>query len=101
MNVYLKNKKHVLKLLIMVGVARLNNCPIKHWEGMKHLVALEAKQGEVARNCAMRVLVTTLSHNGNGGEVGVARRLVSSYFFHCFQQFSNVQLSFWIIFHLF
>jgi len=58
-NVYLKNKKHVLKLLIKVGVARLNNCPIKHSEGMKHLIALEAKQGEITRNCAMRALVTT------------------------------------------
>jgi hypothetical protein len=43
---------------------------------MKRLIALEAKQSEVARNHAMRALVSTPSHFGHGGEVGTIGRLV-------------------------
>jgi hypothetical protein len=32
---FLKNKKHDLKFFIEVGASRLNDCPIKHCEGMK------------------------------------------------------------------
>jgi hypothetical protein len=41
--------------------------------------ALEAKQGEVAKNRAMKALINTLSHSSHGGELGVARRLVTCY----------------------
>jgi hypothetical protein len=37
---------------------------------MKRIVALEAKQGEVTKYCAMRAL-GTLSHFGHDGELGV------------------------------
>jgi hypothetical protein len=75
-NVYLKNRRHAFKLLIEVGEARLDDCAKEHWENMKHLVALEAKQGEASQNCAIHKLVTTPSHYGHSGEVGVTQRLV-------------------------
>jgi hypothetical protein len=75
-NVYLKNRRHVLKLLIEAGEARPNDCAKEHWENMKRLIASKAKQGEVAQNCAICKLVTTPNHFGHGGEARVAQRLV-------------------------
>jgi hypothetical protein len=43
---------------------------------MKCLIALEAKQDEATKNCAMKALVNTPNHFSCGGEVGIARRLV-------------------------
>jgi hypothetical protein len=42
-NVYLKNRRHVLKLLIEANVARPKDCTDDQWESMKCLIALEAK----------------------------------------------------------
>ncbi len=39
MNVYLKNKRHGLKLLIDASAPRPNECVEEHWEGMKHIIA--------------------------------------------------------------
>ncbi len=39
MNVYLKNKRHGLKLLIEASAPRPNECVEEHWEGMKHIIA--------------------------------------------------------------
>jgi hypothetical protein len=55
-----------------------NNCVEDHRENMKRLIASEAKQGEVVKNCAMRALVSTPRHFDHGGEIGVARQLVKS-----------------------
>ncbi len=99
-NVFLKNRRHGLKLLIEAGGARPNDCAEEHWENMKRLITSEAKRGEAARNRAMRARVNTLrrsgrcgevgsnhamktrdnasSHSGHGGEVGAAGRLESS-----------------------
>jgi hypothetical protein len=76
-NVYLKNRQHSLKLFIEAGESRPKNCNEEHWESMKCLVASEAKQGEVAKYCAMHALVATPSHYGCRGEVGIVGRLVS------------------------
>ncbi len=43
---------------------------------MKHLITLEAKQGKVANNHAMRACVMILSHYGRGGELGAVGKLV-------------------------
>jgi hypothetical protein len=59
-NVYLKNRHHVRKLLIEANVASLRDCTYDHWENMKHLI--EAKQGEVARYRAMQAKVNIPSH---------------------------------------
>jgi hypothetical protein len=67
-----------LKFFIEVGASRLNDCPIKHCEGMKWFITSEAKQGETTRNHTMLALVTTPSHIGHGGEVGVVGKFVSS-----------------------
>ncbi len=99
-NVFLKNRRHGLKLLIEAGAARPNDCAEEHWENMKRLITSEAKRGEAARNRAMRARVNTLrrsgrcgevgsnhamktrgntpSHSGHGGEVGAGGRLESS-----------------------
>jgi hypothetical protein len=42
------------------------------------LITSKAKQNEVAKNRAMRALVTVPSHFGYGGEVGVVGRPMSS-----------------------
>jgi hypothetical protein len=39
MYVYLKNKRHGLKLLIDASAPRPNECVEEHWEGMKHIIA--------------------------------------------------------------
>jgi hypothetical protein len=70
-NVYLKNKQHSLKLFIEVGEPRLRDCSEDHWENMKHLIALEVKQGEATKYRAMQALVATPNHFGHGGKVGV------------------------------
>jgi hypothetical protein len=76
-NGFFKNKRDVLELFVEANAGRPYDCPIKHWEGLKHLIA-SSKQGEATRNHVMRVLVTTPSHYGHGGKVGVVRRMVSS-----------------------
>jgi hypothetical protein len=76
---FLKNRRHGLKLLIEASVARPNNCAKKHWENMKHFIASDAKQGEVAKNHAMRAHVKTPSHSCHGGKVGTISKFVSSY----------------------
>ncbi len=53
----------------------------KHWENMKCLVVLEAKQGEIAWNHAVRTLVNTPRHFGHGGEVGATQLLLLLPFF--------------------
>jgi hypothetical protein len=37
-NVFLKNRRHGLKLLVKVGVTRPNDCVEEQWESMKHLI---------------------------------------------------------------
>ncbi|KAH8949932.1 hypothetical protein BDL97_10G057800 [Sphagnum fallax] len=69
-NVFLKNRRHGLKLLIEAGGARPNDCAEEHWENMKRLITSEAKRGEAARNRAMRARVNTLRRSGRCGEVG-------------------------------
>jgi len=65
-NVFFKNKRDVLELLIESNACRPYDCPIEHWEGLKHFI-VSSKQGEAARNHVMRVLVTTPRHYGHGG----------------------------------
>jgi hypothetical protein len=76
-NVFFKNKRDVLKLFIESNASRPYDCPIEHWEGLKHLIA-SSKQGEIAKNHVMCLLVTIASHYGHGRKVDVVRRLVSS-----------------------
>jgi len=57
---------------------RPNDCAIKHWENMIHLITFEAKQNKAASNCAMRAFVNAPSHSSHGGKVGAVGRLVSS-----------------------
>ncbi len=54
MNVFLKNILHSLKKFIKSNLARLGDCTQEHWENMKRIVALEAKQGEATKYCAMQ-----------------------------------------------
>jgi hypothetical protein len=75
--IYLKNRRHSLKLLIEACESKHGDCSEKHWESMKCLVASEAKQGEVTKYHVMWALVAIPSHFGRGGEVGVARKLVN------------------------
>ncbi len=37
-NVYLKNRRHALKLLIEANATRPRDCTNDHWENMKHLI---------------------------------------------------------------
>ncbi len=82
-NVYLKNKWHSLKVLIKTDATRLRDCSEEHWENMKHLVALEAKQCEATKYRAMQAFVVTPSHSGRGGKVGIVGRLVNVQFCYC------------------
>jgi len=75
-NVYLKNRHHALKLLIEANAARPGDCTNDHWETMKRLIALKAKQGEVAKYHAMQTKVNIPSHYGHGGKVGTTSKLV-------------------------
>lgn len=76
MNVYLKNRQHALILLIDAGGMRSNDCVEDHWEKLKRLIALEAKQGESTNDWAMRAIVNTPSHYSCGEEVGATGILV-------------------------
>ncbi len=75
-NVYLKNRCHALKLLIETNVARPGDCTKIHWENMKRLIVLKAKQREVIRFCAMRTKVNIPSHFGHGKNVGTTCKLI-------------------------
>jgi len=75
-NVYLKNRRHALKLLIEANVARPKVCIDDHWESMKRIITLEAKQGEATSYHTVQAKVNTPSHFGHGGEVGTISRLV-------------------------
>jgi hypothetical protein len=75
-NVYLKNKRHSLKVLVEANAPRPADCSEEHWENMKHFIASEAKQDEATKNRAIRALMHTLSHSSCGGELGVVGRLV-------------------------
>ncbi len=77
-NLYVKNRRHALKILIESSGNRPNDCAIKHWENMIHLITFEAKQNKAASNCAMRAFVNAPSHSSHGGKVGAVGRLVSS-----------------------
>ncbi len=77
-NVYVKNRRHALKLLIEVGGMRLDHCAEDHGENMKRFIASDAKQREAMKNHAMRTLVSTPHHFGHGGDIGVVGRLVRS-----------------------
>ncbi len=95
-NVYLKNRRHALKLLIESGVGRLDDCGIDHWENIKCFITLKAKQNEVTKNCAMHAFVTTPSHFSHGGKVGATYRLVRS-ILHISNMFFQI-LDCWLIF---
>jgi hypothetical protein len=45
-NVYLKNRCHVLQLLIEAWGGRLDDYLGQHWENIERFIALEAKQEE-------------------------------------------------------
>jgi hypothetical protein len=49
---------------------KFNDCAENHWEKLKRLVSLEAKQRETTMNRTMRVIMNTPSHSSRGGEVG-------------------------------
>lgn len=46
-NVYLKNRRHALMLLIEANAARPRDCTNDHWENMKHLTALKRNKGKL------------------------------------------------------
>jgi hypothetical protein len=75
--VYLKNKRHGLKLLIEASAPRPNECAEEHWEGMKHLIASKVKQEKTIKYCAMKAHVSTPIHYKCGGKVDVVGKLVS------------------------
>jgi hypothetical protein len=45
-NLYVKNRRHALKILIESSGNRHNDCVVKHWESMIHLITFEAKQNK-------------------------------------------------------
>jgi hypothetical protein len=75
-NLFLKNKKHALKTFIEAGASRPKDCQEEHWESLKHLITLEVKQEDVAKNHAMKACVVIPSHSRRGGELGSIGRLV-------------------------
>jgi hypothetical protein len=46
-NVYLKNRRHALKLLIKVNLARPKDYTYDHWENMKRLIAQGQNKGKL------------------------------------------------------
>jgi hypothetical protein len=77
-NVFLKNRKHGLKLLIEVSEARPNVCLREHWENMVNALLLQM-QNKVRQLRIMPLRVQIRGHSCHGGEVGIVGKLVSSY----------------------